>query len=137
MLDVPKTFSSLMNPSLDVPFICLPNLIDNLGNTQFSTCNFGVIFNSDLRFNNQIPQVVPPCFLQLRNIAKVINILCQADVEVITYAFVSSPLDDCNSLYSGLDHRAISHLQLIQNSAARLRTSSASQRFSLHFAGCQ
>lgn len=78
MMDVPKTFSSLINPSLEVPFIPLYNLIDNLGNlaanTQFPTCNFGIIYNSDLRFNNQV------------------KVLWQADVEVITYASISSPL---------------------------------------------
>lgn len=51
--------------------------------------------------------------MQIRDIAKVKNFLCQADFEMIIHSFISSRLDYCNSLYSGLNHKAVSGLQLI------------------------
>lgn len=38
------------------------------------------------------------------------------------HAFISSRLDYCNALYTGISHHALSRLQLVQNSAARLLT---------------
>lgn len=40
----------------------------------------------------------------------------------LVHAFISSSLDYCNALYTGISHSALSHLQLVQNSAARLLT---------------
>ncbi len=44
------------------------------------------------------------------------------DLEAVIHAFLTSRLDYCNSLYCGLPQTAISHLQVVQNSAARLLT---------------
>ncbi len=38
------------------------------------------------------------------------------------HAFISSRLDYCNVLYSGISKRNLQRLQLIQNAAARLLT---------------
>ena len=38
------------------------------------------------------------------------------------HAFISSRLDYCNALYKGIGQQALSRLQLVQNSAARLLT---------------
>uniref|UniRef100_A0A8C5AFK5 Aminoadipate aminotransferase n=1 Tax=Gadus morhua TaxID=8049 RepID=A0A8C5AFK5_GADMO len=46
----------------------------------------------------------------------------QNDLELITHAFVSSRLDYCNSLFSCLNKKELSRLQLVQNSAARVLT---------------
>ena len=64
------------------------------------------------------------CYFQLRNIAKIKSFLSAADLEIVIHAFISSRLDYCNSIYSGLCKKAISRLQLVQNSAARLLTNS-------------
>ena len=40
----------------------------------------------------------------------------------MVHAFISSKLDYCNSLYSGLDQSLLHRLQLVQNAAARLLT---------------
>lgn len=97
---------------------------NNLGNIScdIHAHNFGVIFHSDLWLDHQTTKAVQSCFMQIRNIAKVKNFLCRADLEVITHAFISSPLDCRNSLYSALNHKE-TH-QLSHNSAARLLTNS-------------
>ncbi len=43
-------------------------------------------------------------------------------MEKVVHAFVSSRLDYCNVLYLDLNQLSLSHLQLVQNSAARLLT---------------
>lgn len=67
------------------------------------------------------------CFLQLRNFTKVYTFFLfpsQAAFEKVIHATISSCLDYCNSLNSGLSQRFISRPQLVQNSAARFLTKS-------------
>ena len=40
----------------------------------------------------------------------------------VIYAFITSRLDYCNYLYVSVDQLCLCHLQLVQNSAARLLT---------------
>ncbi|XP_072770960.1 uncharacterized protein [Nerophis lumbriciformis] len=61
-------------------------------------------------------------FFHLRNIAKIRSILSTSDAEIIIHAFVTSRLDYCNVLFSGLPMSSIKKLQLVQNAAARLLT---------------
>ncbi len=53
---------------------------------------------------------------------KIETFLSFNDLEVVIHAFIMSRLDYCNSLYYGVSHASISHLQLVQNAAARLLT---------------
>ena len=89
-------------------------------NVKTSARNLGVIFDSNLSFNKHVTTVVQSCFFQLRNIAKIKPFLSTANLETVIHSFISSRLDYCNSLYSGLNKTTISRLQLIQNSARLL-----------------
>ena len=91
-------------------------------NVKTSARNLGVIFDSNLSFNKHVTTAVQSCFFQLRNISKIKSFLSTANLEIVIHSFISSRLDYCNSLYSGLNKKTISRLQLIQNSAARLLT---------------
>lgn len=85
--------------------------------------NPGVIFDSSLSFAAQIKCVVESCFFQLRTIAKMKSFLSVADLETVIDAFISSRLDYCDAIYFGANQSLISKLQLVQNAAARLPTS--------------
>uniref|UniRef100_A0A3B3HFB5 Reverse transcriptase domain-containing protein n=1 Tax=Oryzias latipes TaxID=8090 RepID=A0A3B3HFB5_ORYLA len=84
--------------------------------------NLGVIMDSDLNFNSHIKSVTSAAFYHLKNIAKIKNIISKRDLEILIHAFVSSRLDYCNGLLTGLSKRAVKQLQYIQNAAARVLT---------------
>lgn len=66
-------------------------------------------------------QLVKNCFFQLRNISKARFIIFPKELEMVIYAFVTSGLDYCNSLFTCLAHaNELARLQYVQNSAARL-----------------
>ena len=67
-------------------------------------------------------RVVQPCFGQLRQLTRIHSFLSSTDLEKVVHAFISSRLDYCNALYSGISKGNIRRLQLIQNAAARLLT---------------
>ena len=102
------------------------NLTSSLGtlsnNHKMKVRNLGVIFDPELSFDHQVTKVVQCCFIQLRQLAKVRPFLTTPDLEKVIHAFISSRLDYCNALYSGISKHNIHRLQLIQNAAARLLT---------------
>ena len=93
------------------PLVCKPDVK-----------NLGVILDSSLKFDRQINAVVKGAFFQLRQIAKIKNLLSRPDLEKVIHALISNRLDYCNSLYSGITCASLSRLQLVQNAAARLLT---------------
>ena len=88
-----------------------------------SVRNLGVIFDSNFKFEQQVSAVVKKSFFHLRSLAKVKPYLTQAALEQAIHAFVTSQLDYCNALYFGVDLSQLRRLQLVQNAAARLLTS--------------
>uniref|UniRef100_A0A3P8P5K8 Reverse transcriptase domain-containing protein n=1 Tax=Astatotilapia calliptera TaxID=8154 RepID=A0A3P8P5K8_ASTCA len=94
----------------------------------FSLCpslqvkNLGVIFDSELGFIPHVKHVTKIGFYHLKNIARVRPILSRANTEMLMHAFITSRIDYCNALLSGLPKKNISPLQLLQNSAARVLT---------------
>ena len=55
-------------------------------------------------------------------LSKIRPMLSPADAETLIHAFISSRLDYCNSVFSGLPKSTTRSLQLVQNAAARLLT---------------
>ncbi|XP_054864080.1 uncharacterized protein LOC129348233 [Amphiprion ocellaris] len=84
--------------------------------------NLGVIFDSELNFMPHIKNITRIGFYHLKSIARVRPFLSQASMEVLMHAFISSRLDYCNALLSGLPKKSILNLQLLQNSATRVLT---------------
>lgn len=82
--------------------------------------NLGVIVDSAFKLDKQVSAVVKSSFFQLRLIAKVKPYLRQADLEKVIHVFITSRLDYCNSLYTGIGKSELYRLQLVQNAAARL-----------------
>ena len=84
------------------------------------------MFDSELSFDSQVTNVVQSCFGQLRQLTRISSFLSSTNLEKVVHAFISSRLDYCNALYSGISKGNIRRLQLIQNAAARLLTGTKS-----------
>ena len=87
-----------------------------------SVKNLGVLFDPQLCFDQHIRSITRIAFFHLRNIARIRPMLSAADAETLIHAFVSSRLDYCNALFSGLPNSTTKSLQLVHNAAARLLT---------------
>ncbi|KAI2659521.1 putative RNA-directed DNA polymerase from transposon BS [Labeo rohita] len=80
--------------------------------------NLGVLCDSSPGFEPHIKS----CFYHIRNIVRLRRSLNFKDAKTVIHAFITSRLDYCNSLLYGLPNKALNHLQLIQNAAARALT---------------
>ena len=80
------------------------------------------ILDSDLSFEAHITKVAKVPFFHLRNVAKLRLVLTKLDAKKLTHVFISSVLDYCNALFTGLPKELTVILQLVQNSATRLST---------------
>ena len=105
---------------------CFP--IDILGNPLHPTesvRNLGVWFDFDFSFSKHVQNVCKGCFIQLRDFRNIRQFLTQDASVSVANTFVSSQLDNCNSLFRSLSKFNLHRLQSIQNSAARIVTNSS------------
>ena len=84
--------------------------------------NLGVFIDSELTFNSHMKAITKSAFYHLKNIAKLRGLMSKQDLEKLVHAFISSRVDYCNGLFTGLPKKTIKQLQLIQNAAARVLT---------------
>ena len=99
----------------------LPTSI-TIGNAQFpfkpSVMNLG--FTLDLTMNAHVSNIARTCYFELRRLASILRFLTSTATATLVSAFVLSRIDYCNSLLFGSTHDVTSHLQRIQNYAARV-----------------
>lgn len=109
-----------------------PSDLDNVVETELGPLslfrkhhvkNLGMICDSALKFYKQINEIVRTSFFKLRMISKIKPFLSQKDLDKIIHAFITSRLDYCNSIYYGAQNKVLDRLQMVQNAAARLLTS--------------
>uniref|UniRef100_H3BFS5 Reverse transcriptase domain-containing protein n=1 Tax=Latimeria chalumnae TaxID=7897 RepID=H3BFS5_LATCH len=84
------------------------------------TKSLGVFLDASLTLERQISSVVSLGFFHLRNIRRLRPVLPHDSLSTLMHAFVVSRLNYCNALYAVLPLKDIHHLQLVQNSAARV-----------------
>ena len=86
--------------------------------------NIGEIFLATVRLLRPSSQSPRPFSLAIQqyNISNIRKYLSSTTTEILVHAFVSSKLDNCNSLLYGLPNCLLKKLQHVQNAAARLIT---------------
>ena len=84
--------------------------------------NLGVIIDSHLSMEQQVSALCKSCGHQIHMIGEIVQFLTPRATEQFVHSFVTSRLDNCNSLLFGLPDKLIQCLQLLQHRAARLIT---------------
>ena len=83
-----------------------------------SARNIGVIFDEHMSLDKHVISTCKACFFALRNISKIRDCLSLADTEKLVHAFITSKLDNTDSLPYGLPTFLIDRLQDVQNAEA-------------------
>ena len=73
-----------------------------------------------LTVNAHVSNIARTCYFELRRLASIRRFLTSTATATLVSAFVLSRIDYCNSLLFGSTHDVTSHLQRIQNYAARV-----------------
>ena len=100
----------------------LPTSI-TIGNAQipFKQCeNLGFTLDCHLTMNAHVSNIARTCYFELRRLASIRRFLTSTATATLVSDFVLSRIDYCNSLLFGSTHYVTSHLQRIQNYAARV-----------------
>ena len=84
--------------------------------------NIGVQMDKHLTMKKHLNCTCSNASQALRNIGNIRRYLDQQSTERLVHAYVTSRLDYCNSLLTGMSSSDIARLQRLQNSAARLVT---------------
>ena len=92
-----------------------------------SVKNFGFALNFHLTMNAHVSNIARTCYYELRRLASIRRFLTSTATATLVSAFVLSRIDHCNSLLFDSTHDVTSHLQRIQNYAARVIL-----RFNIH-----
>ena len=101
----------------------LPTSI-TIGNAQIpfkkSVKNLGFALDCHLTMNAHVSNIALTCYFELRHLASIHRFLTSTATATLVLSFVLSTNDYCNSLLFGSTHDVTSHLQRMQNYAARV-----------------
>ncbi len=81
-----------------------------------------MILETELSFSNHIKAVTKSAYYHLNNIARIRSFVSSQDLDKLVHTFITSRVDYCNGLLTGLPKKTIRPLQIIQNTAARILT---------------
>ena len=117
-----KTELMLVISKTSKPLHDLPTSI-TIGKAQIpfkkSVKNLGLTLDCHLT-NANVSNIARTCYFELRRLAFIRRFLTSTATATLVSAFVLSRIDYCNSLLFGSTHDVTSHLQRIQNYAARV-----------------
>ena len=95
-----------------------------MGNAQIpfkqSVKILGFTLDCHLTMNAHVSIIARTCYFELRRLASIRRFLTRTATATLVSAFVLSRIDYCSSLLFGSTHDVTSHLQRIQNYAARV-----------------
>ena len=118
-----KTELMLVNSKRAKHIHNLPSSI-TMGNAQIpfkeSVKNFGLTLDCHLTMNAHVSNIAWTCYFEQRRLASIRRFLTSTETATLVSAFVLSRIHYCSSLLFGSTHDVTSHLQRIQNYAARV-----------------
>ena len=88
---------------------------DILINPSIKITNLGVTIDQNMTMTNHINNVVSTAFLKLRELYFYRRYLTKESLIVLVHAFITSRVDYCNSLFTGLPNVLLRKLQSIHS----------------------
>ena len=82
--------------------------------------NIGAIIDDQMSMVPQINSICKSCYIHLRHLGQIRRYLTPEATATLVHAFVTSKLDNLNSILHGIPDYLVQKLQLIQNQAAKL-----------------
>ena len=82
----------------------------------------GVLFDATMNIKEQVSQITHSCYAQLRIISQIRRYITPEATKRLVHAFITSRLDNHNSMIFGVPDYLVDKLQLIQNHAAQVIT---------------
>jgi len=107
---------------LDKIDICVVPVISAHVTVSDTVHDLGVTLDGRLTMADHVAAVCRSCYYQLRQLRSVAQSLSVEAVKAVVHAFISSHLDYCNSLLTGVNEGLLRQLQCMQNATARLVT---------------
>jgi exonuclease III len=89
--------------------------------------NIGAVIDTQLNMVSHVNHISKSCYVHLRSIGRIRPNLTEDAAATLVHSFISSKLDNANSLLYGIPEKVMTKLQVIQNNAARIVT--CSQKF--------
>ena len=86
----------------------------------FEELSLGVKFDSTLSFSPQIDMILKQSYRYISDMGRIKRFLTMNDIRTLVQAVITSRLDNCNSLFYGINESELLRLQRLQNSCARL-----------------
>ena len=87
---------------------------------KHSVRNFSFTLDCHLTMNAHVSKIAQTCYFELRRLASIRRFLTSTATVTLVSAFVLLRIDYCDSLLFGSTNDVTSHLQRIQNYAARV-----------------
>ena len=102
--------------------ICNIDILSTAVSTVERVRDLGVVLDSHLTMSSHVAAVCRSAFCFLRQLRSITRTLPTDAAKTLVQAFVTSRLDYCNSILSGISDFLLRRLQAVQNTAARLIT---------------
>ena len=125
-LNADKTEIILIRPKVNDKMVQYPSSLDLNGTSivfSDSVRNLGAVLDQHLSFEQHVSRTCQTCYLELRRISSIKHYLSQNALKTLVCSLVLSRLDYCNSLLGGISKKLTKRLQMVQNHAARLISS--------------
>ena len=96
------------------PLLIRSNLDKTVSKSSQTATNLGATFDTTVSLDNNITTTIKTCKFQLRSIDQAREYLSKSAVEKVRHAFMSSKMDNRNSLLYDLPDYQIKRLQRVQ-----------------------
>ena len=128
-----SNFLKLNDDKTEVMLIGTPSMLNKIpsqtlrvGNDDITPTdtarNIGALFDMNLSMSRHVSQICKGAWNQLRQIGQIRKYLDSSSTATLMHSFISSRLDNFNSLLCGLPKNQITKLQRVQNAAVRMVT---------------